>query len=913
MSACRRESSLHADREYLSVFTEETPSSNEKTEPNFENQRRADNNRSALMTLGFLAVMGFLILTSTQRLVTAQDNSVPVSARVSSKATQDSLLRRLKSDDPAIRESARTTLHALGFSQEEIDRNRALIDPDPKKRIESINALDPDRFEQRFDFLLLLSRDVDSRVRSAVLDVLRKASPLPQFVSRVREMAKSDSDPTVRGFARLLAAEWADEPEAPQMIQSAGKVQLTPPKENDFVSVPPPPPGFEPVVPFWIKPLSQADDATEAGFLMPLTLDRSAAIDLTDLQMDEVSAFSSNPFEAGYRRLGDAGEKYLETQQAFALNDLNFLPDTDVTDALPRISNENGPFFLETQKYSTLGFAGPSGILPSEYQESDHFAPVEDRWRIGFPEWDRYGFKHPFGDDYLFAEGHWWDPYNQNVLKGDYPVKGQHTFLNITATSLTIYEWRQVPTGTSPFESTFNPFSEEFFGNPRQDAALQFFRLRLELFHGNAAFKPADWKVRIEPVFNMNYLKAKELAVVNPDVRKGKRRSRDDFALEEWFVEKKLADLSAEYDFVSVRAGSQLFVSDFRGFIFSDTNRAVRLFGTRRSNRDQFNLIWFDQAEKETNSQLNTFDDRHQNTLIANYYRQDFIVPGYTAQLSMIYNRDKPSFFFDENDILVRPDPAGVARPHKIESLYFGINGDGHFGRINVSNAFYWVTGRDSLNPIAGKKQTIRGHMGALELSYDRDYARFRASVFFTSGDDDVFDGKARGFDSVFDNPNFSGGLFSYWQRNAIRLFGVNLVQRESLIPNLRSSKIEGQSNFVNPGMNLINVGMDIDITPKLKLVMNANYMWFNSTHVLEIFTFQDKIDPEIGTDLSIGVVYRPFLNDNVMFLGGFSTFIPGKGFNDLFGIANPLELFEPKKTQAEQMFSNFAQLVMTY
>ena len=83
-------------------------------------------------------------------------------------------------------------------------------------------------------------------------------------------------------------------------------------------------------------------------------------------------------------------------------------------------------------------------------------------------------------------------------------------------------------------------------------------------------------------------------------------------------------------------------------------NRAVRLFGTRFSNRDQFNLIWFDQTEKETNSELNTFDDRHQNTFIANYFREDFIFPGYTAQASFHYNRDGPSFQFDRNRFLRR-------------------------------------------------------------------------------------------------------------------------------------------------------------------------------------------------------------------------------------------------------------------
>jgi len=50
------------------------------------------------------------------------------------------------------------------------------------------------------------------------------------------------------------------------------------------------------------------------------------------------------------------------------------------------------------------------------------------------------------------------------------------------------------------------------------------------------------------------------------------------FQLEEAFAEVKLADLSANYDFVSVRAGIQPFVSDFRGFIFSDNNLGMRFF-----------------------------------------------------------------------------------------------------------------------------------------------------------------------------------------------------------------------------------------------------------------------------------------------------------------------------------------------
>src|SRR5205807_7171657 len=48
------------------------------------------------------------------------------------------------------------------------------------------------------------------------------------------------------------------------------------------------------------------------------------------------------------------------------------------------------------------------------------------------------------------------------------------------------------------------------------------------------------------------------------------------------------------------------------------------------------------QQEKDTNSQLNTFEDRPQNIAIANVYRQDFLFPGYTAQASFHYNNDGP-------------------------------------------------------------------------------------------------------------------------------------------------------------------------------------------------------------------------------------------------------------------------------
>ncbi len=530
-----------------------------------------------------------------------------------------------------------------------------------------------------------------------------------------------------------------------------------------------------------------------------------------------------------------------------------------------------------------LGYTGPSGILPRDEQNSNHFVPVEDRWRIGFPDWDRYDKGHPPVDDYPYQRGAWWDSFNLNVLKGDYPIWGQHLFLNIGAISDTLYEPRLVPQATTPFESTARPFEQNFFGRPSQNLVNQNFFLTLDLFHGDAAFKPVDWRVQLTPAFNINLLNTDELAIVSPDVRDGLNRSRTFATLQEWFVETKLADLSPEYDFLSLRVGSQPFISDFRGFIFADTNRGVRLFGNLDGNREQFNLAVFQQLEKDTNSDLNSFDERNQTVVVANCYIQDCIWPGYTTQFNIVFNHDPPSFHFDRNGFLVRPDPVGVFQPHELDVVYLGWTGDGHINHFNINHAFYWALGHDSLNPIANRPQDISAQMAALELSYDRDWLRFRTSVFFASGDDNPRNRQATGFDSVLDNPNFAGGEFTFWQRQAIGLLGVNLVNRESLVPDLRSSKFEGQSNFVNPGLFLLNFGVDADVTPKLRLISNLNLLWFDDVAVLRQFVFQENIARYIGIDLSLGMEYRPLLNNNIILRAGVSTLLPGSGFRDLY------------------------------
>ena len=550
------------------------------------------------------------------------------------------------------------------------------------------------------------------------------------------------------------------------------------------------------------------------------------------------------------------------------------------------------------------GFAGPSGIRPRETQQDPHFVPIEDRWRIGFPLWDRYGQGHRGLNDYPYVTGNALDPFNLNMLKGNYPILGQNTFLEVTGTVFSIFEPRQVPTPTTPFETTSHAPQEEFFGRNDQYFQLNNFILSIDLFHGDAAFKPPDWRIKLTPIFDVNYLTVEEVGIVSSNVNKGTSRGRGWVTLQEYFIEKKLADISPNFDFVSVRAGSQPFNSDFRGFIFNDVNRAVRLFGTAQSNREQFNLLYFRQQEKDTNSLLNSFNDRGQDIVIGNFFVQDFLFPGYTSMWNVHYNHDNPSFHLDRNGFLVRPDPVGVFQPHELNVVYLGWNGDGHINRFNISHAMYWALGHDSLNPLANRPQDISAGFGAAELSYDKDYIRFRTSTMYATGDGNPNNAHATGFDSILDFPNFAGGMFTYWQRQAIPLNGVNLTQRFSFLPDLRSSKVQGQSNFVNPGFELENIGFDVELTPRMKLINNYNAMWFDNTASLNTFLFQQHIHRFIGFDLSMGLEYRPLLSNNVIVQGGIATLIPGQGFRDLYNrLNNPVN----------PLLSSFMQLTLTY
>jgi hypothetical protein len=548
----------------------------------------------------------------------------------------------------------------------------------------------------------------------------------------------------------------------------------------------------------------------------------------------------------------------------------------------------------------------PNAVPPPQPSVPREFIPVPDRWRLT----DALGITH--------ARERLYDPYNPNVLKGDRPVFGEDYFLNFEGISDTLFEPRRVPTPTG-FATTTTPGSNNTFGRSYQSVFNQQILGTFSLIKGDTAYKPPELEIRFTPAFNFQSAHAEERGALFADPGKGTDRDVTFGTLQEAFIDYHIRDVSDRYDFDSVRVGIQPFTTDFRGFLFQDAQLGARLFGNRDNNRWQYNLAYFRRLEKDTNSGLNDLGQpvRNDNIYIANVYHQDLPVHGFTSQVTFVRNTNGEANdqHYDRNGFLVRPSILGDQRGSNYQVNYLGYNGDGHFGRFNLTTSFYFAFGNTDHNPFAGtanSKQDIRAFFAAAEPSIDFDWVRLRLSGLYASGDSKPTDKTATGFDSIRENPIFAGADTSYWIRQAIPLIGgggVALSGRNGLLPSLRSSIDEGQSNFVNPGLFLAGVGADLDITPELRFSTNFNYLAFAETQTLELLRNQGNVRNSIGYDLSGAFTYRPlFTNNIVMRLSG-AVLFPGDGLKDLYNVSGSSNLFAGDK----YLYSVLVNLILTY
>lgn len=529
--------------------------------------------------------------------------------------------------------------------------------------------------------------------------------------------------------------------------------------------------------------------------------------------------------------------------------------------------------------------------------------PVPDRWRLI--------------ESLGVVKERWFDPYHQNTYKGDRALciateeeqerrarlgearcktpkflglKGDDWFFVANAVSDTVFEPRTFPIPVG-VQTTSRPGSLDVFGKNRSFVAAQTFIAGFALIKGSTAFKPPDVEYRLTLAYQANYVDVPERRVL--DVRPSKASHRYDsfLGVQELFVDKHLGNTSDRYDFYSVRVGIQPFQSDFRGFLFNDSQLGIRLFGNRDNNRFQYNLAAFWRLEKDTNSGLNDITQTPRSDFIftGNLYRQDLPVVGLTSQVSVTYNmnREKDDVQIDHNGFPVRPALLGDLRGRAYDVVYLGYSADGRIGRINLTASLYAALGEDRNSFFTSKPAEIRAGFGAVELSYDHDWMRFRLSGLYATGDGDPYNNTEGGFDAIFENPIFGGADTSYWIRQTIPFAGggrvISINGRNGILNSLRSSKEEGQSNFNNPGTIFLGAGADFDLSPQFRISTNLNHLWFENTSSLQALRMEGSIPKDIGWDLSVATIWRPKATQNIVGRLSAAVLLPGEGFKDLF------------------------------
>jgi hypothetical protein len=478
----------------------------------------------------------------------------------------------------------------------------------------------------------------------------------------------------------------------------------------------------------------------------------------------------------------------------------------------------------------------PPRSLSPETEPGDALVPEPDRWRLLLPG----ATVRPRTPLY--------DPYNPNILKGDYPILGDRLFFTVTGVLDTFLDQKRNLDFTE--RSPDVPFHED--NSLTQITAS----IALELFHGTTVFAPKDWAIRVTPLyrFRCNDNNAQDY------------QCGTHFTLFEAFAEAKLFEIGDTFDPTSARLGIQVFNADFFGFVYNDTQPGFRLFSEIARNQYKGNLAVFDRLNKDFLTALNELYDRREHQVaVLSLQWDDFLWPGFNILPNVVYSHD---------DFV----PGGA-----LDAVWVGFAANGHVGPFNVNGAAYYVFGDTAKNTPSGRSQDISAGMVFAQVTYPISFLNPRLAVLYATGDHDPNDDDATGFDSAFDTVNFGGGQFSFLfgEKVPFGAAGAQLFRGNSVFPSLRAANATSQ--FVNPGVLVVNPGIDIQLTAITIFEANYNYVRFDNTSSLERIAGK-SVAAEAGHEFNAGLTYRPFANEQVILFGGGAVFLPSQGIEDFFG-----------------------------
>jgi hypothetical protein len=453
------------------------------------------------------------------------------------------------------------------------------------------------------------------------------------------------------------------------------------------------------------------------------------------------------------------------------------------------------------------------------------------------------------------------DPYHQNTLKADYPMAGDW-FIQVNALNTDVYKSRSNLDFTKVFPGTkFNSHNNFFNENVFYG---------IELRHHADVFVPSNFKLHLDGVFDHK----QDVNAVNS----GDFNNNHIF---DAFVDIHLFDAGqSNFDLTFLRAGIFAFQSDFHGLIFNDEGLGGRIFGEFLKNRLRYDVVYLKLFQKDAVSGFIDFSktSRHQ-VGIARFTWEDFLVKGWNSEWSVHFN-------YDPRDIAATGHIAGL------NTVYFGNTMNGHLGRWIFNPAVYGVAGKadhvsDIGNPI---RHDVLAWMGLADLEYPLDYVKFRLGYTYVSGDSNPNDTTDHGFDSISDAVQLFGGPISYFVGENIKFGGGDLNRANSFFPTFRNGN--QQANYVNPGLQLMNAGMDVTFSPRVQMALNGNFTRFNDTGSFATNAGKLAADnanilhKNAGIEGNAFIRIKPFLhqiNQNVILDLGVSALHPLQGLQDMY------------------------------
>ena len=211
---------------------------------------------------------------------------------------------------------------------------------------------------------------------------------------------------------------------------------------------------------------------------------------------------------------------------------------------------------------------------------------------------------------------------------------------------------------------------------------------------------------------------------------------------------------------------------------------------------------YFDQAEKDTNSELNTFDDRASDTL----HRELLPAGLHLARLhgagQLHYNHDKAEHGV-RRERFPRAARSGRrlrSRTRSTRTTWAGpATGTSTASTSRTPSTGCWATTTSTRSPGSRRTSTPRWPRSSCRTTATG--CASARSFFFAVRRPQHLERQHGPPASTRSSTirNFAGGEFSYWQRQQIKLFGVNLVKPAASCPTCGRARSRGRRTSSTP------------------------------------------------------------------------------------------------------------------